>query len=224
VRFVLIQEAKSAPLASQVTPEWLQSVATAGTIQLNRDVSPSWGGEYMVRVGTATDLAAGDIAFAILDDLPVPNAIAYHDVDGSAIPVAFLGLNTCRTLDDVSTAISHELCETAGDAGCNLWADDGSTEWARELCDAVESSSYAIGAVRVSDFVLPSFFVPNGRGPYSYTESVGGPRIVSGPFHTAHGGYQIQRTDGGPTVQVNGELSPHRAAKLAHWSSRANRR
>lgn len=194
-------------------------------MQLNRDVSPAWGGEYSVRVGSASDVAPGEIVFALLDALPnAPGAIAYHDVNGQAVPVAFLGLTTCTTLDDVSIAVSHELCETAGDAGCNLWADAGASEFARELCDAVESTSYEIESVRVSDFVLPAFFVPNAPAPYSYTESIGGSRIAPAPFQTGSGGYQITRTDGGTETQVNGSVRAYRAEKLAHWSSRAKRR
>jgi hypothetical protein len=225
--FVLVDESTSASaLKSQVTPDWLASVAAATTVQLDRDVSPNWGGEYSVRVGVAGSIAAGEIVFALVDVLPAaPGAIAYHDVDGNARPVAFLALSTCSTLDDVSIAISHEVCETAGDPGCNLWADDGSgAEWARELCDAVESSSYDIQGVRVSDFVLPSFFEANARGPYSYVESTTGSAIIPAPFRTASGGYQITRTDSGQETQVNGRVRPHRADKLSHWSSRAARR
>ena len=225
--FVLVNEATAAsPLTGQVNSDWLAKVADACTVQLDRDVSPNWGGSYSVRVGTAGAIAAGEIVFALVDSLPnAPGAIAYHDVDGNALPVAYLALSTCNTLDDVSIAISHEVCETAGDAGCNMWADDGAgAEWARELCDAVESSSYAIDGVKVSDFVLPSFFVPNAHAPYCYTESVGGTAINPAPFRTASGGYQITRTDTGQETQVNGRVSAHRADKLAHWSCRAARR
>ena len=224
--FVLINESTSAsPLSSQVTETWLASVSAAVTIQLNRDVSPNWGGEYTVRAGQASQVAPGEIVFALVDTLPdAPAAIAYHDVNGNALPVAYLGLALCSTLDDVSIAISHECCETAGDAGCNGWQDDGSGhEWARELCDAVESSSYIINEVRVSDFVLPSFFTPNAPAPYSYTESVGA-TVTAGPFVTRPGGYQITRSSSGTETQVNGTVKAHRAAKLGHWSSRAKRR
>lgn len=226
MQFVLVNEGSQAPLTAQVTEAWLAQVAASCTIQLNRDVSPAWGGSYAVRAGMASQIAPGEVVFSMLDALPnAPGAVAYHDVNGQAVPVAYLGLATCSTLDDVSVAISHELCETAGDAGCNLWADTGQArEFARELCDAVEGYSYDIAGVKVSDFVLPSFFVPNAPGPYSYTESVGGMRVVSGPFATAMGGYQITRDASGTETQVHGIVRAFRADKLAHWSSRAARR
>jgi hypothetical protein len=227
MEFVLVMEATaSSPLTGQVNADWLAAVSRATTVQLNRDVSPSWGGNYSVRAGAADQIAPGEIVFAIVDTLPdAPGAIAFHDVNGKAAPVAYLGLALCQTLADVSIAISHELCETAGDAGANLWADDTmGSEYARELCDAVESSFYDIDGVRVSDFVLPAFFATNSPGPYSYTESVGGPRVASAPFSTGLGGYQIKRGIFGQETQVNGHVKMHRAAKLDHWSSRAARR
>ena len=223
--FVLINEAKTSPLAAQITPDVLGKMAAAITIQLNRDFAPHWGGSYMVRVGSGpTDLIKGEVAFAILDALPdAPGAIAYHDVDGNAIPVAFLSLSTCNTLADVSMAISHECIETGTDPGCNLWADDGAgTEWAYEGCDAVESSSYQIDEIVVSDFVLPQFFVKNGQGPYSFMNT------APAPFTCGAGGYQIKRVSGTGESQVTGDLSSKRGLKVAsgahHWSSRPARR
>ncbi len=227
MNFVLVNEGTAAAaLTAQVTPEWLADVAAACTVQLNRDVSPSWGGEYAVRAGVVSAIVPGEVVFALVDELPAaPGEIAYHDVDGNAVPVAYLALEECSTLDDVSTAISHELCETAGDAGCNLWADAGDgSEYARELCDAVESGSYTVNGIKVSDFLLPSFFVPNARAPFSYVESTGEPPAVTTPFQTAQGGYQIRRDDTGQTTQVNGAVRAFRATKIAHWSSRSARR
>lgn len=118
-RWVLIQEATASPLVAQVTPAWLARCAAACLIQLNRDVSAEWGGAFEVRAAmSGTDIAAGERVFSIVDSLPdAPGAIAYHDVDGNGAEVAFLALSTCNSLDDVSTAISHELCEAAGDSG-----------------------------------------------------------------------------------------------------------
>src|SRR5271154_41008 len=166
---VLVNQATSSPLAPQVTPAWLVRLATACQLQLTRDVAPIYGGTY--DVGADVPIPPRGMVFAIVDALPsAPGAIAYHDVDGADVPVAFLALSTCNTLDDVSTAVSHEFCETAGDASCDLWADDGTHEWARELCDAVESNSYPIDLgdgqppIRISDFLLPGFFGVNDPG------------------------------------------------------------
>jgi hypothetical protein len=230
--FVIINEGTSkSPLASQVTAAWLTRCAAACTVQLNRDVAPEWGGAYRVRAGASvTDIAAGEIVFALVDELAAaPGDVAYHDVDGKDAPVAFLALTTCSTLDDVSTAISHELCETAGDPACNLWVDDGKgSEWARELCDAVESTSYPVDLndgqppILVSDFLLQAFFGPFAPAPYSFRAA---PVL---PFQTAAGGYQIKRAAGLGETQVQAHSASRRGLKVLggahHWSSRPARR
>lgn len=240
---VIIQEAATSPLVAQVTPAWLARCASAVQTQLSRDVAPIYGGTYGIRVGSGpTDVLPGEMVFSIVDSLPdAPGAVAYHDVNGTEVPVALLALSTCSTLDDVSTAISHEMCETAGDAQCDLWADDGNgSEWARELCDAVESNSYPVDMgdggppIAVSDFLLPAFFGTGAPAPYNYMASISPPQgnPPSAPFATAGGGYQIKRDSGANETQVQGhrkarlEGTPRsiRAAKVAHWSSRVSRR
>lgn len=231
-KVVLINESKTAPLALEVTPAWLQRCADACLTQLEEHVAPVYGGTYELRVGAEpTDIQAGEMVFAIVDALPdAPGAVAYHDVNGGDVPVGYLALTTCNSLDDVSTAISHEMCETAGDQSCDLWADDGQgSEWARELCDAVEANSYAVLGVAMSDFLLPGFFGPNDPGPYSFLQAnpTLGSTVVGiplGPFRTAPGGYQVQRTAGTGETQVTGQVREHRRAKVYHWSSRPARR
>src|SRR5271166_692520 len=224
---VLRMEATSSPLVSSVVSSWLDGCAAACQLQLTLDVAPFYGGTYAVRNGS--DVQPGEMVFAIVDSLPdVPGAIAYHDVTGADVPVAYLALSTCNTLNDVSSAISHELCETAGDPACDLWADDGTHEWARELCDAVESNFYLVNGFAMSDFLLPGFFASNDPGPYSFCQAnpsasnVMG--ICKGPFQLAGGGYQIQRTSGTNEAQVTGKVRKLRAEKVAHWSSRVARR
>lgn len=237
MRFALIMRATSSLLVPEVTPAWLARAAAGVEVQLDRDLSPVWGGNYAVRVSDGTDLQPGEVAFSIVDQLPdAPGAVAYHDVAGADVPVAFLALSTCSTLDDVSTAISHEACEAAGDAACDLWADDGlGHEFARELCDAVEANSYPIdlgdgGApVVVSDFLLPGFFGPGDPGPFSHMQASPSPStstagFPSVPFATAPGGYQITRSGAGAATQVNGTLRARRHVHARHWSSRTYRR
>lgn len=225
--FVLVMEATAAsPLTPQVTPEWLSKCAAACMVQLNRDVAAEWGGSYSVRVGTSkAAVARGEIVFSIVDSLPnAPGAIAYHDIDGNAVPVAFLALSTCNTLADVSTAISHELCETAGDPDCNTWADGGQgSEFAQELCDSVEAFAYDIQGIMVSDFAMRAFFAPTSPGYYHYMATLGDADLA-GPLTTAQGGYQITRLVTGQVTQVQGTIRAMHKAHKAHWSSRTYRR
>jgi hypothetical protein len=227
MRVVLLNEATSAsPLFSQVTSTWLAAVAEACTVQLNRDVAFYHGGSANIRAGSnAGDITAGEYVFTWQDQLlDAPGAEAYHDRDGNGVPVLYGAMSTCATLDELSIAISHELCETFGDPGANLWADDGcGNEWAYELCDGVQGFSYKVGQIAVSDFLLPAFFVTGAKGPYHYLAAQGQADLAS-PFATAPGGYQIQRASSASSSQVNGSIPAARIARSKHWSSRVYKR
>ena len=245
MRFVLIDETGGVGTSqgAAMTPEVLAQIAAAATVYLNRDVSAWWGGNFSVRAGAgAGDIQPGEIVFAILPTLPnAPGAIAYHDSEGNGVPVAFDGITLSDTLvgpgNSVSVAVTHELAETAGDAGCNVWADgnDGS-EYAHELCDAVEAQTYEIDGVSVSNFLLPAFFVSGAPGPYDFMSAGLVPGAVgpAKPFATAAGGYQIVRSAGTGEHQVTAAVLPstldassrfmRRTAKRARPESRQSRR
>lgn len=226
----LIDETQGATTGdgSKLTPEVLQHIAAACTIQLNRDVAVQYGlpAGAQVRVSDGSDIQPGEMAFAILPSLPsAPGAIAYHDVNGQGVPVGFDAITLSDTLtgagNSLSVAISHECCETAGDAGCNLWADDfAGSEYAHELCDAVEGFSYPIDVgggvlVYVSNFVLSAFFIASASGPFDQLGK------LTAPFQTLNG-YQIKRASGTGETQVHGTVT--RAEKRRHPQSRTYRR
>ena len=214
----------------QLTPDLLAQICIALTVQLNRDVASWWGGAHRARDCSPDNPPAdGEVVALILDDLPdAPGAVAYHAWQGVAS--IYVARNQCVSLTtgtySLSQALSHEMCETVGDIGTNLWADDmAGAEWAHELCDAVEAGFYTINtngpgvAVDVCDFVLPSFFNPGDTsGKYSFLGA------APAPFTTAPGGYQIQRTSDRAPITVQGTIHPDRMAKKRHWSSRTRRR
>jgi hypothetical protein len=222
--FVLLNESGQAPLAPQLTHDWLAKCAAAVEVQLNRDVASHWGGDFAVRAGEGpSDVLPGEIPFRLKDAIPVVGAVADHDVDVQGAPDAELSLEDCSTLDDVSIAISHECCETAGDPACNEWCDDGEGhEWAKELCDAVESTSYDIDGIKVSDFLLPAFFAPMHGGPFSYCSH------ATAPFQTGEGGYQVVRVSGTNETSVSASGASRRGMRAHHGrvrvTSRAARR
>ncbi len=237
--FVVVNQCSDPDL----TPDKLAQICAALDVQLNRDVSTYWGGNHRVRGATPDNPPAdGEVVALVVDVLPAgdPQAVAYHDWQGT--PQIYAARSMCSSLTSgagsLSQALSHELCETVGDEGCNLWADDGTgTEWAHELCDAVESGWYQFqDNVAVSDFLLPAYFEPGGMRPYSYLEIAGGDGPAA-PFSVAPGGYAIKRAAASSESQVTGMmLAPPtvsltltvpfgmRAAKKAHWSARTFRR
>ena len=200
--------AATSPLAAQVTAGWLADVAGACNEQLSSHAAPYDGGGYLI--SSAAAAPSGDSTFELDWQLPqAPGAEAYHDWQAGMV-VAFEALATCSTLNDVSTGISHELLEILGDPGCDAWVDDGTGfEWARELCDATQGNSYAIGGIQVSNFLLPAFFETGAKSPYSYLGTTGKDPVLA-PFATASGGYQIRRNTGTGETQVFGEVAARR--------------
>lgn len=228
IAFVLVNETTPAsdapqyggPLTPQILTQWAQDLE----VQLDRDVASYWGGAYSVRAAAnAADIAQGETVVAIMDALPTAGAIAYHDVSGGDVAVVFVGRQTVSSIDDLSKAISHELCETAGDYDCNIWCQDQAGYlWARELCDAVQENSYRCGLTNVSDFVLPGFFENGAQGHLTFCQASGLPgTFPGGPFETTSGGYQIRMDPAQGETQVWGQIPQH---KLASSVSRLTKR
>jgi len=141
----------------------------------------------------------------VFDDSDSPGALGWHDVDDAGRPFGRVFARDCiENGASVSSCLSHELLELCGDPMCDEWArNNNGYDYAREECDAVEEDVYEIDGVEVSDFVLPSFFEQNGAAPYDFLG------LLSEPFQTRTGGYQIRRDQNtGAVSQVYGD---HRA-------------
>lgn len=130
-----------------------------------------------------------------------------------------------------ATTPSHEGMETRGDPPCDLWIPSGivGLRIAAESSDAVEDTSYPIvvddvegqapRAIRVSNFVLPAWFVLGSAGPWDYMG------VLDGPQKLTPGGYVIQDDNGNVTDVFGSERA--RASletKRATPFSRAARR
>lgn len=253
--WVLIDETNGAPCGNGETldPVALAHIAEACTIQANRDYAPEHGGDVRVRVGKdATDILSGECAYVFKATLPeAPGASAYHDNNGEGVQFAFCAVTTCKSLlgpDGCGVDASHEVLETEGDPGCNKMADDNrGTLHACEDCDAVEVQQYPVTCadgtvVYVSNFVLRSWYNPNGQPPYDYMSKAGIPGATAppGPMQTAPGdggNYQIEEPSNqaqetqvfakaeAPTRsgrRISGK--PRKPEAVAHWNSRASRR
>jgi hypothetical protein len=221
--FVLINENAGA----DVTQAVLDEIAEAVNAALQGEFKDAWGYDYLCRAGT--DLASvgpNEKAVRIQADSTVQGAAGFHD-DGS-IQVFRDGLPSLTSgAFALSVVISHEIFETAGDLAANRWADDGGgTEYALELCDAVEAYSYkGWNGVALSDFLLPAFFDPTGEAPYSHAQ------YAPAPFTTAPASgadYQIVRRVSESGAQqvtaIQGSIPESRKNAKIHPSSRTSRR
>jgi hypothetical protein len=137
--------------------------------------------------------------FTIVDALPeAPDAEGYHDDQLGVIYIRILAENDAE-------AGPHEVCEEEADPTCDKWAPMGDgRDVAYEVCDPVEGDHYdqeaKIGedtrTVPVSNYVLPSWFDPNGRAPYDRMGK------LKAPLTMTPGGYMIVRDAAGRETDV----------------------
>ena len=158
-----------------VRDEEVQSVIRAINRQISQDFEPYWSFGATLRlegpVGehpstrTLGDMR-GDAVLYLLDGSNALDATGWHLANYKDIPYGFVFLGLCEKIMEAwSITLSHETLELIGDPMANLLVE-GNHPFDRrrrvfhlfEMCDAVQAESYAIDAVAVSNFVLPSYF------------------------------------------------------------------
>ena len=182
-----------------------------------REFCAAWGLEYrpVVLYSTPADLPPVESDMWILtieDDVGVPNAEGFHDDQLGAIFARCLPENNCES-------VPHEILEMLADQTCDQYRDIGDgtgRQIALESCDPVEEDHYPQQAqigdqppqaqigdqppqdVPVSNYVLPSYFDPNGKAPFDRMGK------LTAPFSMlpGGGGYQIIRAADGSTTDV----------------------
>jgi hypothetical protein len=177
-------------------------------------------------------VASGEIRImTIADTIDVQDALGYHTDE--------LGLIFARILaENNAESGPHECCEESLDPDCSVWKPmpDG-REIAFESCDPVEGDHYdqdaTVGTetrqIQVSNYVLPSYFDPNGQAPFDRMNK------LTAPFTMTDGGYQAVRDAAGnesdvfadrkPRVEHGGERGKMAAErKRARPDSRLSRR
>jgi hypothetical protein len=251
-RWVLIDLSNGAKCAdgTSLSPAVLAHIAEAVAAQMNGEFAAEYGGDVAIRVASSsTDVQPGELAYSFEPTLPdAPGASAYH-IDNGGEPAAYCAVTTCESLlgaNGVAQDVSHEICESQGDPGCNRLLDDTVGEvHADEKCDAVEVQCYpkvcADGtAVQVSNFLLSAWGIPDASGPYDYMTQAGLPGAVapSTPMATANGdggNYQIVapfQTSSETQVTAKVAITTPRALRIEgtrrkgppHWTSRTARR
>jgi hypothetical protein len=252
VKWVLIDQTKGNPTqdGSKLSPKVLANIADAVKQQINGEYAKEYGAQVDIRVAANDkDIQPGEWAYGFVPELPdAPTASAYHDIDGNGVPFSLCAVKTCKDLygpNGVSVDASHEILDTAGDIGANLYSDDKhGLLHAYEMCDAVELQTYTKKSkdgtvVHVSNWLMRAWFIPGAAGPHDYMTSAGLPGAVKppGPLKTAegHGGnYQIVRAatpeheihaTGGKQVATELHIEGTRKkGEKPNWSSRAARR
>lgn len=173
-----------------------------------REFCAAWGLEYrpVVLYSTPADLPSVESDLWILtieDDVGVPNAEGFHDDQIGVIFARCLPENNCES-------VPHEILEMLADQTCDQYRDIGDgtgRQIALEVCDPVEEDHYPQSAqigdqppqdVPTTNYVLPSYFDPNGKAPFDRMEHLAAPFSML----PGGGGYQIIRAADGSTTDV----------------------
>lgn len=167
---------------------------------LNQCFVPIWG--TPAKLVKATKPLSGAWTIVFLDDADAEQALGYHDLTKDGLPLSKVFVKTTINAGDkVSVTACHELAEMMVDPAINLWVDGpNGTNYAYEMCDAVEEEEFPIDEIAMSDFVYPAYFeafrTPNSV-QFDYLKK------VSKPFQILKGGYSLVR-NGGKVKQVFG--------------------
>ncbi len=209
--------------------------------QIAEDFEPFWAFGGRLRLdGSGPEIKdprqlaqlRGDAILYVLDSAQGAGFLGYHDHNAAGVPFGYIFLDLCRQLgDEWTTTLSHEAMELIGDAQCNLLvqgphpANPQNTVYHYfEMCDAVQTVTYMIDGVTVSDFVLPAYFASsNEQG--ARTSFCSAPLT---PFGVTPGGYigffdpALNAPD---TFFANNAVAAQRLAlKTGHGSGRVARR
>ena len=177
--------------SGKVSDEELQAAIRGINKQIAEDFQPYWSFGARLRLdgktGTKpekqniTDMR-GDAIIYLWDKTDLPGALGCHDANNRGIPYSLVFTELSKKLGESWTVtLSHEALELIGDPMVNLLvqgphpAEPAATvfHWF-EMCDAVQSETYQIDGVEVSNFVLPLYFT-GGDEPGSRNGSLGKP-------------------------------------------------
>jgi hypothetical protein len=189
--------------SSRVSHPDLVAARQALQVQLSRDFSPAWGLYATLLLRSVPH--PHEPTIHLLDNTTVADALGYHDTNSDA-PEGFVFVETAEG-DGVpwQLVLSHELLEMLADPWIDLVADtvyqNQPAVVAYEVADPVEGDSYAIGSVPVSNFVLPSWFLPSPLPGAPFTDFL---KRLTEPLALAPGGYFLYATQLGIWQQALG--------------------
>jgi hypothetical protein len=213
--YVLFDHTTSATPDTMRPAAQFQAMIDAWDEQLSGPVASAYGAQSVAfRIASGPDdRQPTEIGIHFRDTIPeAPGALAYHQVVGG-VPDIEIGVDLFSSLtgdgEAVSSGGSHELIEDYVDRGANGWKEkqDGSGAMgADEAADPVQNTGYAASnGVFVSNFVLPSYFIPGAPGPWDYLG------VMAAQNDLSHG-YEIQAL--APTQVTQAPDKPRRGEML----------
>jgi len=205
----------------------MQRTLRAINQQIEYDFAPMWGLPATVRLegsvakrprneSAAAD-ARGDAVIYVWQHVDPDGVLGYHERNFRGVPYGVVFVEMSDALDEPwSVTLSHEVLETIADPMANLYVAGPHPKDRRrhvfywqEVCDAVQTQTYRIDDVPVSNFVLPSYFcaaVEGMRNDFLVID----PQHPLQPFAIADGGYV-------------GYYDPHKKKTVAQYAERDTR-
>jgi hypothetical protein len=188
---------------TDLTDEDVQLALRAINRQLAEDFEPEWSMGAQLRLEgksqktpskTSLPDLRGDAILYLWDGSDVDDALGYHDLNFRGVPYGFVFTKLAKALDeDWTVTLSHEALEMAADPNVNLLVhgphptkSSQSVFYWYETCDAVQSESYPIDGIAVSNFLLPLYFTA-GAEPGSRNDFLN--RVPLSSFGINPGGY-----------------------------------
>lgn len=147
-----------------------------------------------------------------INDVPYAKVFAKAILENGGTVLAGVG-------PTVSQRISHEVFEMLVDLRANSWWGDysGSTLYAAEICDPVESNVVPVHVgttlVQLSDWVLPAWSDPQAsKGPFNHLNT------LTNPMSVDKGGYLITQTNGTINTVTGCKISSYTLATMCSRS------
>lgn len=214
--------------SGEVDMPTLQECAGALNEQIQADFAPIWNVKATVGAYTTAPLATW--AVIIQAQLDQPGALGYH-TDANNQPISYV-----EATSDWTVTASHETLEMLADpfgnrmhtailpfgleldfAQFGLANASSRVHYLLEVGDPCEATSYAVGGVPMSDFLLPYWYRSSTVGCEHYSHA-GGCKM---PREVADGGYVSFANSNGEWFQVFNEGGQLQIQDLGHFDNSA---
>lgn len=184
-------------ISTVMTDAQVQAVMAAVAAQVNQDFNRYWNCGVVSFAFVAKSKAMDPKAwqFIIANTSDQAGAAGYHQTGSGGGPIGFAFAKTTQDAGmHPSVTISHEILEMLGDPYINLtcqWADlPNALYLAQETGDPVEDDQFGQvkDGILLSDFVFPSYFIPQSAGPWDLMRKLTGPwdptKMLAGAYQS----------------------------------------
>jgi hypothetical protein len=223
----------------------LQTCAGALNEQVQADFAPIW--KVAATVGAYDSAPPATWAVHIQKQLDEPGALGFHTDDQNQ-PISYVMYTDTWTI-----TVSHETLEMLADpygsrphtarlpeglenqyAKFGLSSASSRVSYLLEVCDPCEETSYEVGGVQLSDFLLPGWYrtSPAQHPAYSHAGGCTDPRQVADGGYVSFSNsetkewYQVFNQNGQLEIKQLGKFDKAKYGSLREWTdynSRVNR-